>query len=191
MLDDDDQAAATIFLQQYAVTLDNHALTSRLRELASTDGLTGLANRSRFDQCLASVIARKQRSPDSDFSLIAADINGLKRVNDNQGHEAGDQLIIVAASLLLAASRETELVARIGGDEFVVICPATRNAGAVRLIERLRARLGAQQQVPAVSLSLGAADSSECDPSEVLGLADRRMYADKAKFHSGAPDQAG
>lgn len=178
-----EQGAVSIFLQQYAVMLENHALTTRLRELASTDGLTGLANRARFDECLANAIARKQRSPDSDFCLIAVDINGLKGVNDNEGHEAGDRLIIAAARLLQSASRETDVVARVGGDEFVVLCPATRNADAAHLVSRLRARLADQRTPPTVSVSLGLADSSECAVADVMNLADQRMYADKAAFY--------
>jgi len=187
-LDDTEQRAVEIFLQQFAVTLENHALTTQLRELANTDGLTGLANRSRFDECLAAAIARKQRSPDSDFSLIAADINGLKVLNDSQGHEAGDRLIIAAAALLRGATRETDLVARIGGDEFVVLCPATQLREAVHLIQRLRQRMAAQlstSNAPVVSLSLGAADSSEADPADVMHLADQRMYADKEAYYRG------
>lgn len=185
-LDYIEQRAVELFLQQLAGMLDNHALTAQLRALASTDGLTGLANRSRFDECLAAAIARKRRNPDSDFSLVVADINGLKLLNDSRGHEAGDQLIVAAASILRATCRETDLVARLGGDEFVLLCPATQVHEAARLIERLRQRMmaaPATPATPAVSMSLGAADSSETDPAEVMALADQRMYADKEAFY--------
>lgn len=182
-LDDIEQRAVELFLQQLAGMLDNHALTAQLRALARTDGLTGLANRNRFDECLAAAIARKRRSPDHDFSLVVADINGLKRLNDSCGHEAGDQLIVAAASILRATCRETDLVARLGGDEFVLLCPATRVHEAARLIERLRQRMAATPATPVVSMSLGAADSSETDPADVMDLADQRMYADKETFY--------
>lgn len=180
-LDDIEQRAVEIFLLQLAGMLENHALTTRLRALASTDGLTGLANRTQFDERLAAAIARKRHSPDNDFSLILADINGLKLLNDSRGHEAGDRLIVAAASILRDTCRETDLVARLGGDEFVVLCPSTQIREAVCLVERLRRRLAAA--TPPLSMSFGAADSSETDPANVMALADQRMYADKEAFY--------
>nr|MBA3487305.1 GGDEF domain-containing protein [Lysobacter sp.] len=179
--------------QQMAASLENYALTMRLRELANTDGLTGLANRARLDDCLAAAIGRRQRAHGTDFSIIVADINGLKALNDAKGHEAGDRLIMATARLLRSSCRETDIVARSGGDEFVVLCPATTSATAVHLIDRLRNRMRQQtvvtlsadgrQDTAEVNFSLGCADSSECIPSEVMNLADQRMYEDKEAYH--------
>lgn len=192
----DETAAVDIFLQQLAGSLENHALTMRLRELANTDPLTGLANRARLDDCLGKAINRKLRSHGTDFSVIVADIDGLKALNDSLGHEAGDRMIVATAQLLRSSCRETDIVARSGGDEFVVLCPATTTETAAHLIQRLRRRM-LQQTVQADSadgqaestrlhFSLGCADSSETAPAEVMKLADQRMYKDKAAYHEQA-----
>ncbi|MBA2237296.1 MAG: diguanylate cyclase, partial [Lysobacter sp.] len=195
-LDPAESRAVDIFLQQLAASLENHALTMRLRELANTDRLTGLANRARLDECLAEAISRKRRVHGTDFSVIVADIDGLKALNDARGHEAGDRLIMATARLLRSSCRETDIVARSGGDEFVVLCPATTTDTAANLIDRLRRRM-LQQSVEILSteghretarvyFSLGCADSSECaSPEDVVKLADRRMYEDKVAYHGG------
>ncbi|MDQ3289421.1 MAG: diguanylate cyclase AdrA [Pseudomonadota bacterium] len=200
-MDAAESRAVDIFLQQLAASLENHALTMRLRELASTDGLTGLANRARLDDCLAEAIARKKRANGVDFSVIVADIDGLKEVNDSRGHEAGDRLIMATARLLRSSCRETDLVARTGGDEFVVLCPATTTETAAHLIDRLRRRMrqqvvdlqsaGRHDETTKVHFSLGCADSSECEsPEGVVKLADQRMYADKAAYHGRVGEPA-
>jgi len=188
--------AVEIFLQQLTGSLQNQALTLRLRELANTDGLTGLANRARLDDCLSDAITRKLRAHGSDFSIIVADVDGLKALNDSRGHEAGDRLIKATARLLRASCRETDIVARSGGDEFVVLCPATTTATASHLIDRLRSQMlqqrvelplpDGQWETASFHFSLGCADSSECPPGDVQKLADRRMYEDKATYHAGS-----
>lgn len=199
-LDPAETRAVHIFMQQLLASLENQALTMRLRELANTDGLTGLANRARLDQCLAEAIGRKQRGHGTDFSVIVADINGLKGLNDSKGHEAGDRLIVATARLLRDSCRDTDIVVRSGGDEFVVLCPTTTTATAANLIDRLRSRMRQQsveilttdgrKETVQVHFSLGCADSSECAPTDVVKLADQRMYEDKAAYHAGSREPA-
>lgn len=194
-LDPAESRAVHIFMQQLATSLDNQALTMRLRELANTDGLTGLANRARLDDCLAEAISRKQRAHGTDFSVIVADIDGLKGLNDSKGHEAGDRLIMATAHLLRSCCRDTDIVVRSGGDEFVVLCPTTTTATAAHLIDRLRSRMRQQsvdiltadgrKETVQLHFSLGCADSSECAPADVVNLADQRMYEDKVAYHRG------
>jgi diguanylate cyclase (GGDEF)-like protein len=186
-----------LFLQQLGAALSNYGLRQRLTELANTDRLTGLANRARFDERLIQVIDLKRRQPDVNFCLAVVDINGLKRANDAYGHEAGDRLINAAADALRRTCRATDLVARMGGDEFIVLCPATTSEEAGHFLRRLGETVrettvtchsgeGAALDLP-LHLSVGVADSREADPAAVLKLADRRMYEDKAAYYASYP----
>ncbi len=188
---DSSREIVALFLQQLGGALESHTLTSKLTELANTDALTGLANRARLDARLAEAIDQKRRSPTSDFTVIIADINGLKGVNDGHGHEAGDGLIVAAATVL--KGRATDLVARMGGDEFALLCPSTNSDEARVLVERLQkaiantelsvpGRDGQSIRIP-LRISIGLADSMECEAGSVLQLADRRMYADKKAYY--------
>jgi diguanylate cyclase (GGDEF)-like protein len=188
-----EQRALELFLHQLGAALQNHALTQRLIDIANTDGLTGLANRACLDRSLTQAIAQKRRQPASDFTLFVADINCLKQVNDAYGHEAGDQLIVAAAKIIRATCRETDITARAGGDEFVILCPSTTREEANRLLQRLEQAFadtvltlpcvdGAPPSVP-LSVSIGCADSRECPPDDVMKHADQRMYANKEAFY--------
>jgi len=115
--------------------------------------------------------------------VIAADLDGLKRVNDNLGHEAGDSLIRGAADLLLLAFRGNDTVVRTGGDEFVVLLPGMEFSAAAISLERIRSCISLYNEghpEEPVSMSLGAATALTVnDLSQAFKLADERMYADK------------
>jgi diguanylate cyclase (GGDEF)-like protein len=105
--------------------------------LTLIDPLTGLGNRRRFDQALATEISRSRRTGETLCALMA-DLDHFKRVNDDFGHDTGDQLLVAFAEMLRQQTRATEIVARIGGEEFVVLMPHTDlNQGAV-IAERIR-----------------------------------------------------
>jgi diguanylate cyclase (GGDEF)-like protein len=192
-IDAGERRALELFLHQLGAALENHALTQRLIDLANTDGLTGLANRACLDAALAQAIAQKRRQPGSDFTVFVADINCLKQINDGHGHEAGDQLIVAAARIIRSTCRETDIAARAGGDEFVILCPSTTREEGNRLLQRLEQAFGETRltlpgsadppQSVRLSVSIGCADSRECDPDDVLKHADQRMYADKEAFY--------
>jgi len=183
-----------LFLQQYSSALENYWLTRSLTELANTDRLTGLANRGRLDARLAQLVAQKHTRANDDFSVIVADLNGLKHVNDTHGHALGDRLIAATAQALQRTCRETDVVARMGGDEFVVLCQATTSDEAAVLVARLRAAVAElavrtdDGETLRVSMSLGWADTRECDPEQVMRLADSRMYADKQAHYRRRAD---
>ncbi len=192
-----ERSTIALFLQQLGAALSTYGLTQKLTGLANTDGLTGLANRARLDEQLALLIDQKRQRPGSDFTVVMVDINGLKHANDVHGHEVGDRLIVAAGEALRRTCRDTDLAARMGGDEFIVLCHSTTSAQANHFLRRLAAAVlatrvhfkpaaGEAVELP-LYLSVGVADSREADPADVITLADQRMYADKAAYYRSQP----
>ncbi|KAB0667458.1 diguanylate cyclase [Oryzomonas japonica] len=150
-----------------------------LRYLSTHDSLTNLYNRAYFE----AEMSRLAASRDFPVSIVIADIDGLKTINDNYGHDEGDRLIRMAADLLLSAFRAGDVVSRIGGDEFAVLLPHTdleTAQAAVRRIIQDECHPRREKNGYSRGLSLGVATA--CDASELpaaLKLADRRMYQDK------------
>ena len=107
-----------------------------------TDVLTGLRNRRYFDRRLAEEVARSGRHG-LPVSLLLVDLDHFKRINDTQGHAAGDRVLAETGGILRQALRETDIAARYGGEEFAVLAPQTGLAGALLLAERLRAGIAA------------------------------------------------
>lgn len=153
-----------------------------------TDPLTGVANRRALDDTLNSLVALRNRYGVR-FSMILVDLDHFKRINDERGHLAGDQALREVAQLLDHEVRETDVVARFGGEEFAILLPQTELAGAGVLAERLR--LGVARQL-GLSISAGATISLDGDtPDRVLARADAALYAakeagrDRVYVHNG------
>jgi diguanylate cyclase (GGDEF)-like protein len=112
------------------------------------------------------------------------DVDGLKQVNDRWGHAAGDELLQKTAQVLRLAFRNEDVIARVGGDEFVVLLPAVDAAAAEKALLRIRSQIAAYNQAAAdltVSLSLGAATGDRGNALvEILREADQNMYRDKS-----------
>jgi diguanylate cyclase (GGDEF)-like protein len=166
------------------------ALQDRLRMLALQDDLTDLYNRRGFatlaDRHLA--LARRKRQP---LLLIAADIDGLKSINDNYGHSAGDEAVRAAADILRATYRSADIVARLGGDEFAVFPLEASSECADLLLDRLRKNLDAynaqRQSGWKLSMSAGIArlDAASCESvQQLLDEADRALYQQKGERRS-------
>jgi diguanylate cyclase len=148
------------------------------RRLAQVDALTGIANRLAFEQRFAGEWQRARRY-ERPLGVLLLDLDGLKQVNDTDGHEAGDRLITAAADQIAAHTRQSDLAARLAGDEFVVLCPETPRAG----LEQLGAKLTEQLAHEGIAASVGGAEllDSDADPAALLGRADAAMYEEKAR----------
>lgn len=148
-----------------------------VRQTSMVDPLTGVYNRRGFEVLAAHAFraARRERVP---VSVVYLDLDGLKVVNDSQGHRAGDALIVRAARLLTSTFRDSDVVARLGGDEFVVLL--TGEGAVDRALERLDAAV--EREGGDLSFSLGAVTfdvDGETSLSDVLARADEAMYAQK------------
>jgi diguanylate cyclase (GGDEF)-like protein len=154
----------------------------RLEALAGTDALTGLLNRRALEGRFAEEFARALRFRHP-LSVLALDLDGLKEVNDREGHRRGDAALRATALALRAGCRITDVAARWGGDEFAVLAPVTTLDEALGLAERIRgtaaseSRGGLTVSIGVVSLDL---DHPPADPEVLLSRADAALYAAKA-----------
>ena len=133
----------SLFAAVAATSLEMAWQIEEVSRRASTDQLTGLSNRRHFDEQLQRVLAESDRSG-LPASLILADIDYFKRVNDNFGHEAGDGVLKHVAAVFLEQVRAIDICARYGGEEIALLLPQTDLAGAVELAERLRRAVSAR-----------------------------------------------
>jgi diguanylate cyclase (GGDEF)-like protein/PAS domain S-box-containing protein len=151
----------------------------RLNHITSHDALTGLCNRQYFEK----ESARLERGGRFPVSVMMADVDGLKGINDSLGHAAADVLLQRAATVLSAAFRTEDVVARIGDDEFAVLLPGADRAAAEKVLTRIRDILAIHNsnvQGPTLSLSIGVATGGKgCSLSEVLREADKNMHREK------------
>lgn len=150
--------------------------------LAGTDQLTGLNNRRRFKEFLDQELARRRRHP-APLSLLLLDIDHFKQVNDTHGHEVGDLVLKELAKLLLHNVRRSDTPARWGGEEFLVLLPATDAEAAVKLAEKLRLSVEKHDfpKVGRVTASFGVASlqDDEDDESNLLRRVDQALYQAK------------
>lgn len=171
-----------LLIARVQTLLDFKSYLDSCEEAAFTDYLTGLANRRRFERQLKREAARTLRF-NRPFCLLLVDIDHFKRVNDNFGHEAGDDALRQLSKVLQFGTRGIDTVARIGGEEFALILTETNFSGGIEVAERLRAAISEMdvQGVGRVTASFGVAEfpSSTGDPRELVNVADTAMYEAK------------
>jgi diguanylate cyclase (GGDEF)-like protein len=189
-----------IVLEPAAIALDNALALQKAEALSVTDDLTRLYNSRYLNLVLRREAKRASRSG-RPLSLLFIDLDGFKTVNTRYGHLSGSQALVEAAAIIRGSARETDVVARFGGDEFSVILPDTGREGAVSVAERVRDRLRAFRFLAGDGLSLhltasigvatlpDAAGSAE----ELIRAADQAMYrvkdAGKDGIHIAEPDE--
>jgi diguanylate cyclase (GGDEF)-like protein len=165
-------------------TVAIHYLKGRLvaaelyqRTMAECDSLTGVSNRRAFDAALES--AARTREP---YALILIDLDDFKRINDEQGHPAGDEVLRSVAAAAAGIARKGDCVARIGGDEFAVLAPGAGASGVLRLLRDLRDAI----EYPA-TFAAGLVPDDALTPEELVAHADARLLAQKRDGKSRYP----
>ena len=173
----------------YALVIDVSAMKAaeeQLMQMARTDSLTGLPNRLCFDERLVDALARSRRSG-KPIALLFLDVDKFKLINDTLGHAAGDEVLRVFGQRLLGSVRETDTVARLAGDEFVVILeelhtPAEPQFIARKIIAAVNRGFELEEGLWDVSTSIGIAFHTDgnMQPAALLAAADRALYEAKA-----------
>ena len=156
-----------------------------MRETAEKDHLTGIANRRHMDRSIDDQLSLLKRTG-IQFNIVAADIDKFKEINDSLGHAAGDKVLKVFSQLVQQQCRSTDLFARMGGDEFLLLLRQQRLAGAVQTAKRIRSIVescrGEQLQGRKLSASFGVTEANLEDTRQtLLGRADKALYQAKNK----------
>jgi diguanylate cyclase (GGDEF)-like protein len=181
---DDEFELAKRFGDAAALALDNAQIRARLEHQAQTDPLTGLFNHRAFHERLRQALANASRSHDA-VSLLMLDIDDFKRVNDVYGHGAGDEILRSLADTLKDAVRTSDVVYRLGGEEFAIVIASRSALNAERLAHRLVERVEATEFDPAgrITISVGLARGPEhaMNPRELIACAEAAMMTAKAR----------
>ncbi len=176
--DDDEVQALQTLANQSGNRLGMLRVMAETQLQASTDGLTGLINRRSLENAM-----RRLRSDGEPFSLVMADLDHFKALNDAHGHETGDRALRIFSETVRASVRADDLACRYGGEEFAILLPGTDALDTLEVIERIRRALlqaVSRGDAPAFTASFGVAHSSDAADLEDLALrADRAMFAAK------------
>lgn len=169
--------------ERLLVEIDRRLLAEQqLRRLATTDDLTGLSNRRHFVERAREAIAVARRYGQwCSFAII--DIDRFKKVNDQRGHQAGDEALVTLAAVLKANLRTTDLAARFGGDEFIVLMPLTDPEAGLAAAERIRHAVTRDAPGMALTVSVGVASlrGDEAVLEEMMAHADQALYDAKRR----------
>lgn len=158
--------------------------SAQLHHLSITDGLTQLHNHRFFQERLKEEFRRAQRYDDP-LALVLLDLDHFKQINDQHGHQVGDEVLRDVAKALRTAVRDTDLLARYGGEEFAVLLPRTHLAGALTVAERVWRALGALRVGPGGSIRVTASLGVSGYPSRSVTAADQLLRtADQALYRA-------
>ncbi len=179
----DDETLLTATSHQVAAAVRVARLHQAAKSAAATDPLTGLPNRRVFFEKLAEGLARSE-GDGAPLSVAIIDANGLKQLNDQHGHAAGDQALIKIGEILAAGVRTGDLVARIGGDEFGIVFPGAPLFAADRIMRRLADDIASStipsgQRVPSIAWGIAPALVEGTSVDALVDAADRAMYRQK------------
>ena len=163
-----------------ASEIASYKLLNRLEVMSSIDSLTNVKNRNVMNNHVDQIVAGQEPVPEA---VVFADLNGLKNVNDKQGHVAGDKMLRAAASILQSVFQDGE-VYRAGGDEFMVIVPKVKE---YILLDRVEQVHRVAQMSESLSFSIGVS-YGETDIRRAMRMADERMYADKKTYYDMHPE---
>ncbi|HEX8101151.1 MAG TPA: diguanylate cyclase [Solirubrobacteraceae bacterium] len=183
-LDDDGEKVIDEAVKQAAPVLANLRNLAIAETRAATDGLTGLPNRRSFEESLRRTVAHSARAL-TPLAAVALDLDHFKAINDTHGHAVGDEVLASVGALLTGLLRGTDVAARVGGEEFMILLPDTSRDGALVICERIRAAIGALElpligrQVTA-SLGVAILPDDASDATALVRAADRMLYAAKA-----------
>jgi diguanylate cyclase (GGDEF)-like protein len=179
-------------LEPPAIAMDSALTLQRTEAVSVTDDLTGLYNSRYLNLVLRRESKRASRSG-RPLSLLFMDLDGFKGVNDNHGHQAGSRALVEAAAVIRRCARETDVVARFGGDEFAIVLPDTGSEGAAAVGDRVRERLSAHPFLESNGLRLGLTASVgvatlpdvAASAEELVRAADMAMYQVKESGKNG------
>ncbi len=167
-----------IFADVIARAISKHLDNLKINKLSYYDSLTELYNRRFFEVELERLDSDRQLP----ISIIMADLNGLKIINDSYGHKMGDQMLKKAAEILKSSLRKDDILARQGGDEFVVLLPQTEAAECTEIIKRIKANTGLVEELQ-LPLSIALGQATKVNPEEnieeIIKKADNQMYENK------------
>ncbi len=184
------QQMAQAIADQAAISIENSRLYEKTRTLSATDDLTGLANRRQFQDILQREWAQSRRYHNT-FSLLMIDIDHFKAYNDSHGHLKGDIVLKKVSALLLQNTRGIDLVARFGGEEFVLLLPKADKEGSLAVAKKLCqciekeyfAGMEKSQPLKKLTVSIGTSSfpTDSTDIYELLNLADEALYLAKRR----------
>ncbi len=180
-----DQIKETLELSTFlvAAVIKNHQLMSKLEIKSTVDTLTQVGNRNAMDEYITEYTQEPEKCPKS-MAVVFADLNGLKKTNDENGHDAGDKLLVRAAALLKIVFSDNQ-VYRIGGDEFVVLCPDITEE---KMREQVCQLKGMADNTNDVSFAVGSVYChGEYDINAAIQAADEQMYQDKKAYYGKYP----
>jgi diguanylate cyclase (GGDEF)-like protein len=187
--DEEEFELAQRFGDAVALALDNARTRKQLELQAQSDSLTGLFNHRYFHDRLRSELVRTNRSGEP-LAVAMLDLDEFKRVNDVHGHGAGDEVLVRVAELLRAEFRASDVVCRVGGEEFGVIMPSCDSAAALNAVERMHKRLAREPFAPvgplSVSAGLAAAPEHGMNARELIASAEAAMMTIKARGGRGS-----